>query len=64
MLNRDLVTKLGHQIGGITAARPLGTSAGNAVRYLKYEIGVVPADMGEEEVSARRAWRNGRRTAR
>ncbi|PWN25831.1 nagb/rpia/CoA transferase-like protein [Jaminaea rosea] len=49
VLNRDLVGKLGAQIGGITAARPLGTSAGNAVRYLKYEIGVVPADMGEDE---------------
>lgn len=50
-LNRDLVTKLGHQISGITSARPLGSSAGNAVRYLKYEISVVPAEMGEAEVS-------------
>lgn len=51
VLNRDLVTKLGHQISGITSARPLGSSAGNAVRYLKYEISVVPAEMGEAEVS-------------
>lgn len=51
MLNRDLAAKLGHQISGITSARPLGSSAGNAVRYLKYEISVIPAEMGEEEVS-------------
>jgi translation initiation factor eIF-2B subunit delta len=52
VLNRDMVTKLGHQISGITSARPLGTSAGNAVRYLKYEISVVPAEMGEREAKS------------
>lgn len=52
VLNRDMVTKLGQQISGITSARPLGSSAGNAVRYLKYEISVVPAEMGEAAAKA------------
>lgn len=56
VLNRDLVAKLGHQISAITSARPLGTSAGNAVRYLKYEISLVPAEMGEHEVSHDPSW--------
>lgn len=52
VLNRDMNTKLGQQISGITSARPLGSSAGNAVRYLKYEISVVAADVGEAEAKA------------
>lgn len=54
VLNRDMVVKLGHQISGITSARPLGSSAGNAVRFLKYEISVIAAEIGEEEVGC---WR-------
>lgn len=47
VLNRDLVTKLGPQIGFLVNARPLGASAGHAIRYLKYEISVTPVDLDE-----------------
>lgn len=49
VLNRDLVTKLGPQIGFLVNARPLGASAGHAIRYLKYEISVTPVDLDEGE---------------
>lgn len=51
VLSRDLVTKLSPQINHLVEARPLGTSVGNAIRYLKYEISVTKVDWTEEEVS-------------
>jgi translation initiation factor eIF-2B subunit delta len=50
-LTRDLVTKLGVQIGHLKEARPLGTSVGHAIRYLKYEISVTDKDWDEQTVS-------------
>ena len=50
-LTRDLVTKLGVQIGHLKEARPLGTSVGHAIRYLKYEISVTDKDWNEARVS-------------
>jgi len=52
VLNRDLLTKMGPQITHLVEARPLGTSVGNAIRYLKYEISVTKMDWTEEEVSS------------
>lgn len=51
VFNRDLVTKLGPQISFLVHARPLGASAGHAIRYLKYEISVTPVELNEDEVS-------------
>jgi translation initiation factor eIF-2B subunit delta len=50
-ISRDLVTKLGPQIGFLVLSRPLGASVGHAIRYLKYEISVTPVELNEEEVS-------------
>lgn len=52
VFSRDLVTKLGPQIGFLVHARPLGASVGHAIRYLKYEISVTPVELNEEEVSS------------
>lgn len=51
VFSRDLVTKLGPQIGFLVNARPLGASVGHAIRYLKYEISVTPVELNEDEVS-------------
>jgi translation initiation factor eIF-2B subunit delta len=51
VFSRDLVTKLGPQIGFLVHSRPLGASVGHAIRYLKYEISVTPVELTEEEVS-------------
>lgn len=51
VFSRDLVTKLGPQIGFLVNARPLGASVGHAIRYLKYEISVTPVELNENEVS-------------
>jgi translation initiation factor eIF-2B subunit delta len=51
VFSRDLVTKLGPQIGFLVNARPLGASVGHAIRYLKYEISVTPVELNEAEVS-------------
>jgi translation initiation factor eIF-2B subunit delta len=51
VFSRDLVTKLGPQIGFLVQSRPLGASVGHAIRYLKYEISVTPVELKEEEVS-------------
>lgn len=49
MLNRDLLKTVSVQVGHLVDARALGTSQGVAVRYLKYEISVVSADLTEDE---------------
>ncbi|KAK0548430.1 hypothetical protein OC846_003732 [Tilletia horrida] len=49
VLQRDLLTRINLQIGALVEARPLGTSAGHAIRYLKHEISLTPVDMDEEE---------------
>ncbi|PWN90185.1 IF-2B-domain-containing protein [Acaromyces ingoldii] len=49
VLNRDLVTKLNPQITFLVTARPLGASVGHAIRFLKYEISVVPVELSEQE---------------
>ncbi|KAE8213399.1 hypothetical protein CF327_g3086 [Tilletia walkeri] len=49
VLQRDLLTRINPQIGALVEARPLGTSAGHAIRYLKHEISLTPVDMDEEE---------------
>ncbi|CAD6903370.1 unnamed protein product [Tilletia controversa] len=49
VLQRDLLTRISPQIGALVEARPLGTSAGHAIRYLKHEISLTPVDMDEEE---------------
>lgn len=49
VLHRDLVTKLGPQIGFLVNARPLGASVGHAIRYLKYEISVTSVDLDDVE---------------
>lgn len=48
-LNRDLLKIVSSQVGHLVEARALGTSQGVAVRYLKYEISVVSADLTEDE---------------
>ncbi|PWY99902.1 IF-2B-domain-containing protein [Testicularia cyperi] len=48
-LNRDLLKMVSSQVGHLVEARAMGTSQGVAVRYLKYEISVVSADLTEEE---------------
>lgn len=48
-LNRDLLKIVSSQVGHLVDARALGTSQGVAVRYLKYEISVVSADLTEDE---------------
>ncbi len=47
--NRDLLKTVSAQVGHLVDARALGTSQGVAVRYLKYEISVVSADLTEDE---------------
>jgi translation initiation factor eIF-2B subunit delta len=49
MLNRDLLKTVSAQVGHLVDARAMGTSQGVAVRYLKYEISVVSADLTEDE---------------
>ena len=49
MLNRDLLKNVSAQVGHLVDARAMGTSQGVAVRYLKYEISVVSADLTEDE---------------
>lgn len=49
MLNRDLLKSVSAQVGHLVDARAMGTSQGVAVRYLKYEISVVSADLTEDE---------------
>lgn len=49
MLNRDLLKIVSAQVGHLVDARAMGTSQGVAVRYLKYEISVVSADLTEDE---------------
>ncbi|KAL9933778.1 hypothetical protein V8E36_007436 [Tilletia maclaganii] len=49
VLQRDLLTRISPQIGELVEARPLGTSAGHAIRYLKHEISLTPVDIDEEE---------------
>lgn len=49
VLSRDLLTRVSQQVGHIVEARPMNTSTGHAVRFLKYEISVVDASLAEEE---------------
>jgi hypothetical protein len=49
VLSRDLLSRVSQQIGFIVEARPMNTSVGHAVRFLKYEISVVDASLREEE---------------
>ncbi|KDN47993.1 nagb/rpia/CoA transferase-like protein [Tilletiaria anomala UBC 951] len=51
-LTRDLVTRLSSQIAFLKEARPLGTSVGHAIRYLKYEISVTDKDWDESTAKA------------
>lgn len=60
VFSRDLVTKLGPQIGFLVNARPLGASVGHAIRYLKYEISVTPVELNEDEVSLTLPWKGGK----
>lgn len=52
VLNRDLLTRVSQQVGLIVESRPMNTSTGHAVRFLKYEISVVDANLREEEAKA------------
>ncbi|WFD01648.1 hypothetical protein MOBT1_000324 [Malassezia obtusa] len=52
VLNRDLLTRVSQQVGHIVESRPMNTSTGHAVRFLKYEISVVDANLREEEAKA------------
>ncbi|WFC99318.1 hypothetical protein MYAM1_002062 [Malassezia yamatoensis] len=52
VLNRDLLTRVSQQVGQIVESRPMNTSTGHAVRFLKYEISVVDANLREEEAKA------------
>lgn len=49
VLSRDLLTRVSQQVGHIVESRPMNTSTGHAVRFLKYEISVVDASLSEEE---------------
>ncbi|WFD29046.1 hypothetical protein MSPP1_000050 [Malassezia sp. CBS 17886] len=49
VLSRDLLTRVSQQVGHIVEARPMNTSTGHAVRFLKYEISVVDAGLNEED---------------
>lgn len=42
---------LGPQISHLIRARPLSVSMGNAIRYLKSEIGLIPMEADPEDVS-------------
>jgi len=48
-LSRHLMVHLNPQISRLVAARPLGVSMGNAIRYIKYEISVIHIDLPEED---------------
>ena len=52
VLNRDLLTRVSQQVGHIVESRPMNTSTGHAVRFLKYEISVVDANLREDEAKA------------
>lgn len=52
VLNRDLLTRVSQQVGHIVESRPMNTSTGHAVRFLKYEISVVDASLQEDEAKA------------
>ncbi|PKI83897.1 hypothetical protein MVES1_002376 [Malassezia vespertilionis] len=49
VLSRDLLTRVSQQVGHIVESRPMNTSTGHAVRFLKYEISVVDSNLGEAE---------------
>ncbi|KAG8901435.1 5'-3' exoribonuclease 2 [Tulasnella sp. 403] len=49
-LSRHLMTYLSPQISYLVAARPMPTSSGNAIRYLKYEISILSIDLPEQDV--------------
>lgn len=49
VLSRDLLTRVSQQVGFIVESRPLNTATGHAVRFLKYEISVVDANLSEDE---------------
>ncbi|KAF8335020.1 uncharacterized protein EI90DRAFT_2914004 [Cantharellus anzutake] len=48
-LSRHLPTYLSPQITHLVAARPMSTSMGNAIRYMKYEISILSIDVPEQE---------------
>ncbi|KAF9518360.1 hypothetical protein BS47DRAFT_1338290 [Hydnum rufescens UP504] len=48
-LSRHLMTHLSPQITHLVAARPMSTSMGNAIRYLKYEISILDIDLPEQD---------------
>ncbi|KAK9471498.1 initiation factor 2 subunit family-domain-containing protein [Dipodascopsis tothii] len=48
-LSRNLTLHLSHQIDFLKTARPLSTSIGNAIRWLKQEITAVGIDISDEE---------------
>ena len=50
-LTRHLPTnQLNPQINHLVRARPLSVSMGTAIRYLKYEISLIPMEMPVDEV--------------
>lgn len=48
-LQRHLTGHLSHQIEYLKSARPLSVGMGNAIRWLKQEISVIPIDMKEAD---------------
>ncbi|KAG8431518.1 hypothetical protein GDO86_018469, partial [Hymenochirus boettgeri] len=51
-LSRDLVNKLKPYISFLNQCRPLSTSMGNAIKYLKKEISNISRSRGEEEAKS------------
>ena len=48
-LQRNLTSHLSHQIEYLKTGRPLSISMGNAIRWLKQRISLVPIDMSDED---------------
>ncbi|XP_062857407.1 translation initiation factor eIF-2B subunit delta isoform X2 [Trichomycterus rosablanca] len=48
-LSRDLVNKLKPYISFLNQCRPLSASMGNAIKYIKKEISIIPSQCKEEE---------------
>ncbi|ODV87842.1 hypothetical protein CANARDRAFT_215739 [[Candida] arabinofermentans NRRL YB-2248] len=51
-LQRNLTSHLSHQIEYLKTGRPLSISMGNAIRWLKQRISVIPIDMKDDEAKS------------